>query len=200
VSGLWTFPLLVLLFVGGSAVGLAWFLGSREGRRPRVAAAIAIPFGCVAIPVVGLVLLAVVANLLQSSDTELYEEVFGYRPTIAEDRMLFDDFGSGQGREIFMRAEPTDAERNRLFSIPDAVESDFTLDDFIARGESHGFGWWLSGSGMSGGFCRSARILDAHGFRGWVEFRVAECLDAGTEFPASAGKGMVYVIASGRTD
>ena len=45
----------------------------------------------------------------------------------------------------------------------DFAQHDFTLDDFIARGESHGFGWWLSGSDMSGGFCKSARILDAHG-------------------------------------
>lgn len=200
VWGLWAFPLLVTLFVGGSAASLAWFLGSRKGQRPKVAALIALPFGCVAIPVVGFVMLAVVGNLIQSSDTELYEEVFGYRPTITEDRMLFDDFGSGRDREIFMRAEPTDAERKRLFSIPNAVESDFALDHFAARGASHGFSWWLSGSDMFGGSCKSARILDAHGFRGWVEFRVADCLDAGSEFPASAGKGKVYVIASGRTD
>ena len=200
MSGLWAFPLLVILFVGGSAAGLAWFLGSRKGRRPGLAAIVAIPFGCVAIPVVGIVMLAIIGNLIQSSDTELYEEVFGYRPTIAEDRMLFDDFGGGRSREIFMRAEPTDAERKRLFSIPDAVESDFTLEDFAARGASHGFAWWLSGSDMFGGSCKSARILDAHGYRGWVEFRIAECLEAGAGFPASAGEGKVYVIASGRTD
>ena len=199
VWGLWAFPLLVILFLGGCAAGLAWFLASRKGQRP-IAAAIAIPFGCVSIPVVGFVILAVVSNLLQSSDTELYEEAFGYRPTITEDRMLFDDFGSGGSREIFMRADPTEAERNRLLSIPNAVESEFELDQFIARGAAHGFTWWLSSSDMYGGFCKSARILDAHGFRGWREFRVAECLDAGTEFPASANKGNVFVIASGRTD
>jgi hypothetical protein len=199
VSGLWAFPLLVMLFLGGAAAGLAWFLGSGRGNRPNAAAVIALPFGCVAVPIVGFVLLAVIGNLIRSSDTELYEEVFGYRPTISEDRMLFDDFGSGPSREIFMRAEPTDAERKRLFAIPNAAKSDFTLEDFIARGAAHGFSWWLSGDGLSGGDCKSARILDAHGFRGWVEFRVAECLDAGTEFPASEGNRKVYVIASGRT-
>ena len=145
-------------------------------------------------------MLAVIGNLIQSSDTELYVEIFGYRPTITEDRMLFDDFGSGSDREIFMRAEPTNAERKRLLSIPNAVQSGFTLDQFIAQGASHGFSWWISSSDPYGDFCKSARILDAHGFRGWVEFRIAECLDAGTEFPASANKGKVYVIASGRTD
>jgi hypothetical protein len=194
VWGLWAFPLLATLFVGGSAAGVAWFLTGRKGQRPKVATIIAIPIACVAIPVAGFVMLAVVGNLTRSSDAELYEEVFGYRPTIPEDRLLFDDFGSGRDREIFMRAESTEAERNRLLAIPDTVESDFGLNDFIARGESHGFSWWLSSG------CKTARILDAHGFRGWVEFRIAECLDAGTEFPASEGKGKVYVIASGRTN
>lgn len=200
MSGLWAFPLLVMLFGGGAVAGLVWFLCSPKDRRPSVAAVMAVPFGCVAIPFVGLAMLLIIGNLMQRSDTELYEEAFGYRPTITEDRMLFDDFGSGRNREIFMRAEPTDAERNRLFAIPNAVTSDFTLDDFIARGVSHGFFWWLSNDSTSGDFCKSARIIDAHGFRGWVEFRVAECLDAGPEFPASANKGKVYVIASGRTD
>lgn len=200
VWGLWAFPLLVMLFVGGSAVGLAWFVGSRKSQSPNIAAILAIPVGCVAIPVVGFVMLVVIGNLIQSSDIELYEEIFGYRPTVTDDRMLFDDFGSGRDREIFMRAEPTDTERKRLLSIPNAAESALTLDQFIARGASHGFTWWLSSSDMNDGFCKSARILDAHHYRGWVEFRVAECLDAGSKFPASAAQGNVYVIASGRID
>ena len=198
--GLWLFPLLAILFVGGSAAALAWSLARREGRRPNLAVVIAIPFGCLALPFIGFALLAVVGNLLQSSDTELFEEIFGYRPTITEDRMLFDDFGSGRNREIYMRAEPTEAERRKLFSIPGAVESDFELVDFESRGITQGFMWWISSSDMSGDYCKSARILDAHGFRGWTEFRIAECLDAGTEFPASATKGKVFVIATGRDE
>lgn len=196
--GLWLFPLLVILLVGEIAAGLAWFSARRNGQRPHLAAVLAIPLGCVAIPVVGFIMLAVAGSLIHSSDTELYEEVFGYRPTITEDRMLFDDFGSGSEREIFMRAEPRGAERSRLLSISNAVMSDLTLDQFIERASSRGFSWWLSSSDMSVGFCKSARILDAHGFRGWAEFRIAECLDAGTEFPASANEGIVYVIASRR--
>ena len=196
---LWAIPLLAMLFLGGAVAALCCFLASGREKRPKLGTLVAIPFGCVGVPIAGVVLLAVVGNLLQSSDAELYEEIFGYRSTIAEDRMLFDDFGSGRRREIYMRAEPTDAERKRLLAIPGAVQSAFTLVDFTARGDAHGFGWWLSGDERSGNFCKSARILDAHGFRGWVEFRVAECLDAGSDFPASAGKGNVYVIASGRT-
>jgi hypothetical protein len=145
-------------------------------------------------------MLVLIGNLTQSSDTALYEEVFGYRPAISEDRMLFDDTAAGQEREIFMRAEPTDAERKKLLLIPGAVKSDLTLDQFVARGESRGFTWWLSGTDMYAGFCKSARVQDAHGFRGWREFRFAECLDAGSEFPASANEGKIYVIASGRSN
>ena len=109
--------------------------------------------------------------------------------------MLFDDFGSGGDREIFMRAEPTDAERKKLLAIPRLVESSFTLDQFIARGTQHGFTWWISADD-----CKSVRILDAHGFRGWMDFRIAVCLAAGTEFPASTNVGNVYVIASHRRE
>lgn len=191
--GLWLFPLLAILFVGGSALALTWFFGRPRDRRPSGALLIGIPFGCLALPFVGFILLAVVGNLLQSSDTELFDEIFGYRPTMTEDRMLFDDFGSGRNREIYMRAEPTEAERRKLFAIPGAVESDFDLADFESRGTTQGFMWWMSD-------CKSARILDAHGFRGWTEFRIAECIDAGNEFPASATKGKVYVIAWGRNE
>lgn len=196
--GLWFFPLVALLFLGGAAAGLIWFLASRKGHRPNIAALVALPFGCAAIPVAGLALLATIGNLTQSSDTALFEEIFGYRPTMTEDRMLFDDFGSGRDRDIYMRAEPTDAERKRLLAIPGAKPSDFTLDQFIARGEAQGFSWWMSGNDYMPGYCKSARILDAHGFRGWGEFRIAECLDAGSDFSASANKGKIFVIASGR--
>lgn len=189
---------MLLLFVGGAVAGAVWVLGSRKEQRPNIAAVIAIPFGLAAAPIVGIVMFAVIGNRLERSDTALYEEVFGYRPTITEDRMLSHDFGQHRSREIFMRVEPTDAERNRIVSIPNAVESALTPDAFIARGLSHGLGWWLSGNERNGKFCKSVRIVDAHGFRDWSEFHVAECLDAGTEFSASANKGMVYIIASGR--
>ncbi len=190
----------MIAFVAALGVASIWFLHRRRDQRPSLAALIAVPAGCLAFPIFGLVMVAVVHNLTRSSDTELFEELIGYPPTISEDRLLFDDFGSGPGREIYMRAEPSDSERNRLMSIPNGVESDFTLNRFIAWGESQGLSWWLSTSERSGGYCKSARILDAHGFRGWEEFRIAECLDSGTEFPASANKGNIYVIAMGRPE
>jgi hypothetical protein len=198
VAGLLAFPLLVLAFLATSAGAAVWYQRRRASGRQNLAAALAAPFGCIALLIGGFAVLGLVGNWLQPSDSVLYEEVFGYRPAMTEDRMLFDRFGRGGGREMFMRAEPTAAERSRLLSIPGAVESDLSLDEFIARGDVRGFTWWISNDSWSTGYCTSARIRDAHGFRGWVEFRMAECLDAGTEFPASAGKGRVYVIASGR--
>lgn len=198
--GLWFVPLVVSLFLVGVVLGLVWYFTSRKDRRPKVAAVVAVPIGCAAMPIIGLTLLGALGALLQKSDTQLFEEIFGYRPTISEDRMLFDDFGRGRDREIFMRAEPTEAERQRLMTIPGSIESDFTLDQFISRGDQHNFLWWMSANSLDAGYCKSARIVDAHGFRGWLEFRIAECLDAGTEFPASTNVGKIYVVASHRAE
>ena len=198
--GLWFFPLVVLLFIVGVAVGLVWYFTGRKDGPARIVVAAAFPFGCAAMPIIGLTLLAAASSALQTSDVQLYEEVFGYRPTITEDRMLFDDFGSGRDREIFMHAEPNDAEHKKLMAIPGLVESEYTLDLFIARGAQHGFGWWMEADSVDFGYCKSARILDAPGFHGWREFRVAECLDAGNEFPASTNVHNVYVVAYGRMD
>jgi hypothetical protein len=200
VWGLWFFPLLISLGLVGSAVGLVWFLTSSKERRPGIAAVAAIPIGFVAVPVIGLALLAVVGGASQKSDTQLYEEIFGHRPTITEDRMLLNDSGRGGSRAIYMRAEPSKRERTRLLNISGANDSDFTLSRFAARGASEGFSWWVSAEPSDRNYCKSARIMDAHGFNGWREFRVAECVEAGTEFPASSNVGSVYVIASGRSD
>jgi hypothetical protein len=198
--GLWFFPLVALSFLGGAAIGLVWLFAGRKKRLSSIASAIALPFGCAAMPVAGLALLMAIGALLQKSDTQLYEEIFGYRPMITEDRMLFDDFGSGRDRAIFMRAEPTDAEHKKLMVISGLVETGSTPDLFIARGEQHGFTLWLSANSIGPGHCQSVRILEAPGFRGWNEFHVAECLPGGTEFPAFENIRFVYVIASGRVE
>lgn len=190
--------LLLLCFVVGVGSAVIWYYGSKEEKRPRLAKVVALPLGCVALPVAGVVLLAFAGNLLQKSDEALAEEILGYPTTLTDDRMLFDDFGRGASREIYMRAEMTEAERNRLLSIPNAVPSEWTLVQFEARGAVKGFMWWVQTAPGSFNYCASARIRDAHGYNGWQEFRFAECLNAGTEFPQSLNKGYIYVIASGR--
>ncbi len=198
--GLFLFPLLLLCLLGGVVLAGVRYLSRGKENRPSLAEFFAIPVGCAAIPIVGLVLLAIVGNLLQKSDEALAEEVFGYPTTLTDDRTLFDDFGSGRNREIYMRADMTEAERKRLLSIPTAVESEFTLAHFEARGAGKGFSWWVETHPEDWNYCESARIRDAHGYNGWVEFRFAECLEAGTKFPQSSNKGKVYVIASDRRD
>ncbi len=193
-------PVMFICLIVGVVIAVVWYFGSGKGNRPNLAVVLAIPFGCVTIPVVGVVLLTVTANLLQKSDDALAEEVFGRPTTLTDDRMLFDDFGRGQDREVYMRAEMTDAEREDLLSIADAVESDFPLASFVSRGARKGFTWWVSTDPGDINYCASARIRDAHGFNGWTEFRFAECLQAGTEFPQSSNKGDVYVVASRRND
>lgn len=193
-------PLLFLCLIGGVGLAVVWYFSRGKGNRPSLAALLAIPLGCVTIPVVGVVLLVVAGNMLQKSDEALAEEVFGRSTSLTDGRMLFDDFGSGRGREIYMRAEMTDAEREELLLIGNAVESDFSLAAFASRGARKDLMWWVSTDPEDINYCASARIRDAHGFNGWTEFRFAECLEAGTVFPQSSNKGAVYVVASHRTD
>jgi hypothetical protein len=194
------FALLLLCLLGGAVLALVWYVRRSKENRPNLGRAVAIPFGCAALPIVGLILLGLTGNLFQKSDEALAEELFGYSTTLTRDRMLFDDFGSGRSREIYMRAEMSDAERKKLLSIPNAVESELALEDFEARGASKGFMWWVKNDPEDRNYCASALIRDAHGFNGWQEFHWAECLDAGTNFPQSSNAGQVYVIASDRTD
>lgn len=201
--GLWFFPLVRLSFWVGLALALLWYLlRAVAGKRPRAPVAVAVtvvaPFACAALPMMALTLLAAVSPLFQKSDTQLYEEVFGHKPALGEDRMLFNDFGSGTDRHIFMRAEPTSAEREKMLATPALRASKFTLNEFAALGTRQGFSWWISTDPQRNERCKSARIREAHGFRGWREFRVAECLDAGTEFPADVNTRYVYIVASGR--
>ena len=201
--GLWFIPLLKLSFCVGLAGAVVWYLlRAFAGKRPKtpvaVAVVVAAPFGCAVLPVLVLTLLAAVAPLFQKSDTQLYEEVFGQPPPFGEDRMLFNDFGSGADRHIFMRAEPTRAERDKMLATSPLRASEFTLNDFVALGDQHGFSWWISADPLRDDHCKSARIREAHGFRGWREFRVAECLDGGKDFPDGMYMRHLYVVASGR--
>ena len=196
---MWTLALPFLfaaLFAGGAVVALIWYLASDKDRRPRLPILLALPAGCVAVPIVAVLIVVGLGIDLRTSDPELYAEVFGYRPTIDEKRMIFDDFGEGADREIFMRAEPTDVERRRLLAIPGLVPSEYTLGAIVAQGNRKGFTWWLSTEPHSSQYCRAARVREAPGFRGWATFRIAECTDAGSDAFAEGRTRNVYVVAS----
>lgn len=196
--GLWFVPLMELLLIIGIVFGVLWLFFSPQDRRTKIITAVAFPFGCAAVPVIGLLSLAAIGSFFQKSDTQLYEEIFGYRPTITEDRMLFDDFGDDEEREIFMRAEPTEDERKKLMAIPELALSGSTADEFIARAEEKGLGWWVSTNSALGNYCKKIQIYGAVGFRGWKYLHMAECVDGGGEFPASTNRSFIYVIVSGR--
>lgn len=188
-----------MMFMVGGLISVIWYFVSPRDRRPSYEKLAIAPVGCAVLPVAGLAGLVVIGVIYQKDDAELYEELFGYHPAIANSNMLFDDFGHGRNREIYMRAYPNDEEREEIFSTPGLRPSDFSLSQFIARGDRHDFMWWLTTTPREmGDYCESVQIYEAHGFRGWTEFRVAECTDAGDEFPDSANEGNIYVIASGR--
>ena len=200
---LWFVPLVALSFLVGLVVAVVWYLlRALAGKRPRIpvaaAVAVAVPSGCAALPIIALVLLAAVGSLFQKSDTELYEEVFGHEPALGEDRMLFNDSGSGADRQIFMRARPTDAEREKMLATAPLRASETTVDEFAALGTQRGFGWWIWSDPRIEDRCKSVRVREAHGFRGWREFLVAECLDGRTEWRPGMNTREVYVVAAGR--
>ena len=190
---------ILFLIVGSIFVFVVLFILTRKREpRPKILKLIAVATTCAATPFLCLILMVVIGNLLQKSDTQLYEEIFGYRSTITEDRMLFDDFGSGRDREIYMRAQPTDAQRKTLLAIPGLVKSQLTPEQFVARG--HGFMWWISSNPSENDYCKSFRIHEANGFNGWENLYISECL--GTEKTWSNHNvyltSYVYVIASHR--
>lgn len=189
---LWLTPMVAILLAGAIVLSvLVWGRPRAERRRSAIAAC-----GCIAIPTAAIALLALLTCLWRESDAQLYEEIFGYRPQITEDRMLFDDFGSGSERQIYMRAEPSTAERKRLMAIPRSAVASFTLDDFISDGVRRGFIWWISQDRQDRNFCDAFRLFDASGSNGWSRLWIVECVRGGAEFPASANAGLIYVIAS----
>lgn len=199
--GMWFFPLIRLCFYVGVALAVLWYLlRVIAGKPPRfsVVAAVVVstPVGCAALPILTLAFLGAVSPLLMKSDTQLYREIFGQKPPLPENRMLFDNFGRGADREVFMRAQPTGAERAKMFAAAQLRASAMTRDQFAAIAARHSLGWWITTPHRDD--CESPRIREADGFRGWREFRVAECLDGNPNLPPDQRMTYVYVVASGR--
>lgn len=196
--GLWFFPLVVLLFLGGlaGAVALALF------RRPRSpsgwAALVALPVVLPAIPVGGLLVLSALGNALAPTDAELYVELYGRKTTLREDQMLFDEFHSGAGRELWFRAEPDSSQRKEVLAIPGLQPSSLSPEDYAALGGEHGLSWWFEPADSPlGDACLKARISRADDALGWQEIVVAECLEH-APFGTPQTANLVYVMARGR--
>ena len=197
--GLLLVPLMAALFVIGVAIALVWFFASPKQKRPNLIVVTAVPFVCAAAPVLGLIAMVSLASVFQKSDLQLYQEIFGSGTTVPEQSMLFDDFGRGRSREIYMRIYPDGAESEFLINLPGSTASEITLQQFVSQGDQHGFTWWISSDPNHPDYCASARILEADGYRGWRELRIAECLDAGHDSRTSSDLGEIYVIARHRS-
>lgn len=158
---------------------------------------VALPFGCMAAPVIALIALASISWLLQKSDRALYEEIFGQSTTISEDRLLTDDFGWWGDREIYMRAEVSPPERKRILAMPGLKPSDLTLDQVILAASQHQFSWWIEPYGLSEyNMCPAARIYEAPGFNDWSDFIVAECtMPPNHTYMQLGGTDFIYIIA-----
>jgi hypothetical protein len=183
---IWFGPLVVVFFLVGMTIG-AVLLRLGRLRSPRAAlAAVALPFGFAALPVLALALLSLAASLFAPDDHVLYAELFGSSslpgPVPDRERMLFDAFGEGPTREVLLRLDATPAERDRLLALPGLTPAAMTPDDFALRGTRHGLdGWWMRPASPGvvnrapGTDCLSPTIYQADGFNGWRELRLARC-------------------------
>lgn len=199
---MWLVGLLVLAvaaLAGGALVGLAWYWFSPVRLRPKKMTAAAVPFGCLVLVLAAPLAMTLLTPIFEDSDRELYEEIFGKTPSTVDQGMLSDEFGRGGAREIYMWISPSEADRADLLNLPGLRPSNTTLGEFERRGDQHGFIWWATTdpSGM-GHYCEPVRLLEADGFRGWGELRIAECGGADPSVPPGTHGETFYVIASGR--
>jgi hypothetical protein len=181
---LWFLPLILMTTLAGLVIGIVTFIIRRQKTGhwfdgKGIAALIGAPLGCMALPVIGLFALILLGSGLQSSDQELYAEIFGYHPAITDDRLLFDDFGYGADRAIYMRAEVNPAEHRRLLMTPGLSSSAMTIANFDAAGEARDFSWWWADG------CLDANVYSADGHRDWGSLTLLDC----------RSQSLIYVVA-----
>lgn len=167
---LWFIPLLGLIFVGMVVVALLIAVIRRPRQPWQWASLFALPFGCAALPVLALMLLAGASALLQEDDASLFREVWGFAPDMREDQMLSDDFGGASDRWIYMRMEPSAHDRQRILAAAPR-RSDVTAEQFQHHEQTHGFIWWDTQ-------CAAPDIRDGAGYRGWRQLTVYDCPEA----------------------
>ncbi|WP_159981039.1 MULTISPECIES: hypothetical protein [unclassified Novosphingobium] len=198
---IWFGPMVVVCFLAGMTIAAVLLrLGKLQSPRSALAA-VALPFGCGALPVLALALFSLAASIFGPDSLALYAELFGPDPSAVSSpgRMLSDAFGAGPTREILLRIDPTPAERARLMTLPGLTHSDMTPEDFAQRGAQRGLGnWWMRPASPGtinrepGTDCLSPVIYQADGFNGWRELRLALCTpergDAFSMFVAAYGR------------
>ena len=194
--------LLLSLFTGALIVGLVsaiiYGVIYRKSLRRKWPMLVALPFGCMAAPIVGLLFLVGISALLQESDRALYEEIFGHQTTMAEDDLLTDDFGwLHNDREIYMRAEVSPQHRKQILAIPKLKASDLTRDHVMIAASEHQFLWWIETDGrMAYNQCPNAKVHEAPGFNEWNMLLITECYGQSDDgFMPSDRTPFIYIIA-----
>jgi hypothetical protein len=165
--GLWFFPLVVLILLGGLFVVGVYAVIVRPKKGRIWVALVAAPFGCALLLIITLMILAGVNVVLQKSDARLFAEIYGFIPEMRENQMLSDDFGMWSQRSIYMRIEATPHDRQRILDVAPS-RSTITAEQFADRGTAEGFIWWDT-------VCDKPTIRDADGYRGWQTLTVFDC-------------------------
>lgn len=164
--GLWLMPLLGLIFLTTAIVAVVFAIVRRPKEPEQWLGLAALPFGCTLLPVAVLMLIAGANALTQTSDRELFAEVWGFTPNMREQQMLADDFGGSNNRWIYMRMEPGAHDRQRLIDV--TRPSSVTPEQFDFFGETRQFLWWETA-------CEAPVVREADGYRGWRRLVVLDC-------------------------
>lgn len=203
--GLWLLPLIVILFcifVAGVIIAALLAIFGGEKVRRKWWWALAAPFGCLGSVIFFfsvLFLLLVMFGERQGDDRKTYSEIFGYVPTMGDDRMLSSKMGSGLDRRIFLRAEVTSTEKQRMLMTRGLVPSTNTVDDVVELAETQ-FSWWIEKEPFTDDHsCKGGNVFEAPNFNRWSKFLLVECpKQPDHTFMQLGHTDFVYVIAEGR--
>ena len=165
--GLWFFPLVFTIFIGGMVIAVSYAVIAKPKKGRTWLILVVAPFGCALLPILALMLLSGLHTVLQKSDARIFEEIYGFIPEMGEDQMLSDDFGTWSKRSIYMRLEVTPYDRKRILDVA-PHRSELTAEQFAVRGTVEGFTWWDT-------VCDKPNIYDADGYREWQTLTIYDC-------------------------
>lgn len=194
---LWLVPLIALIFIGVAVLVIILMASGRIKSWHGRAAAVAAPFGCAMLPLLGLILLAGLSDLFARQDTEYYADIFGPSPTAADDRLLIDELYSGERHDVWLRAEMTDNGLRHMLALP-GLQSDADAVVMVrTSGRTRGLsGWWI---GEFGDPCPGAKGYSARSTGDWESVMMVICPRGQDHVFGQLGPtDMVYVVASRR--
>ncbi len=195
MAGIFLFGILFWALVFGLIISAVIAIVYRKSLRQKWLVLITVPLGCIATPIVLIALLTGYSALTKQSDQEIFQEIFGYKPNITEDRMISDDFGSFRNRQIYLRAEVTKAELQKIKGTTRFEPSSMTLAQANASADQRNFSWWNDideFDKFSG--CNNAKIYEAKGYNQWNDLVLIDCTIF--DYPYADNRpDYIYVVA-----